>query len=653
VALSFKDVCEYWIKALGVSDITGIRAALPRLLIEDEGPLSSEHPSIGNFERGKEFHQLLFDDKFASQSKDVCFCYCVPSDAIATDVRRWETKDSEEEASADGRKRLADIIEATKIVYLIPASICKDGAIVPRQNGIPIIVRHHLEPAVVDERSQNPKNTAAAAPPPHLQRAEDDEKDLVIGDYAKFLKGVSELFGCGSKALSSMPDYWSAAQELFREVSGCAPGALELRLLLTEAQNRFAATRCINHIYQSCPTKLEDIPLVAQLLQPRIQQESSLLPPRLAAAARSQHFAMVDRVKAGERQLFPLDRSQRLALHNVIALRNEPGIIAVSGPPGTGKTDMLRAIVANRWVTAAYNEELCPPFTIVCGATNQSVHNVMDAFSGAEINEDKLKARWIKGISGYTSIFPAQSRLERDGETYQTVEKAWLKRENGKKRPEVRFSGKASVVGTQGRRDLPRLAEHYLSEFKIAFPQYAPALQSRTSACSVDDAVYLLETVRKLLRQELCDQVQHIDEARQYLLDQLSSLSKQELKKWISAQGENPDETGCKSAIDRFLDSAQAADPGEHQDAIESLLDVTLRWRCFHIAARYWEARWLAGLPERESTGAMANNQRNQKEQLQEQLHRLAMLTPCVVSTLHSAPRMFLFYKDGEKDVPD
>ena len=83
-----------------------------------------------------------------------------------------------------------------------------------------------------------------------------------------------------------------------------------------------------------------------------------------------------------------------------------------------------------------------------------------------------------KGISGYTSIFPAQSRLERDGETYQTVEKAWLKRENGKKRPEVRFSGKASVVGTQGRRDLPRLAEHYLSEFKIAFPQYAPALQA-------------------------------------------------------------------------------------------------------------------------------------------------------------------------------
>ena len=195
-----------------------------------------------------------------------------------------------------------------------------------------------------------------------------------------------------------MSDYWSMCQKLFREVFGKAPGD-RMHLLLAEAQNRCAATRYINHIYaQSGSSDLEKAPLVVQLLQPRAKQESSLLSPDLAAAPRSQHVAMVDRVKTGQRQLFPLDRSQRLALHNVIALRNDPGVIAVSGPPGTGKTDMLRAIIANRWVRAALNDEPCP-FTIVCGATNQSVCNVMDSFSGAATEEDTLKLRWIENIS--------------------------------------------------------------------------------------------------------------------------------------------------------------------------------------------------------------------------------------------------------------
>ncbi|MFK2893761.1 AAA domain-containing protein [Dyella flagellata] len=51
-------------------------------------------------------------------------------------------------------------------------------------------------------------------------------------------------------------------------------------------------------------------------------------------------------------------------------------IQAINGPPGSGKTSMLRAVVASQWVSAALHQKPCP-ITLACGATNKSVTNVM------------------------------------------------------------------------------------------------------------------------------------------------------------------------------------------------------------------------------------------------------------------------------------
>jgi RecA/RadA recombinase len=76
---------------------------------------------------------------------------------------------------------------------------------------------------------------------------------------------------------------------------------------------------------------------------------------------------------------FPLSPSQREAFYNFLALPRQT-ILAVSGPPGTGKTTLLHSVIASLWVEAAVNGN-SPP-VIVCSSTNnQAVTNIIDSLS--------------------------------------------------------------------------------------------------------------------------------------------------------------------------------------------------------------------------------------------------------------------------------
>jgi hypothetical protein len=78
------------------------------------------------------------------------------------------------------------------------------------------------------------------------------------------------------------------------------------------------------------------------------------------------------------RELNPLDNTQRQVAYFASKMKTGD-ILAVNGPPGSGKTAMLKAVIAHPWVLAASEGKECP-ITIAIGATNQSVENVIDAF---------------------------------------------------------------------------------------------------------------------------------------------------------------------------------------------------------------------------------------------------------------------------------
>lgn len=84
---------------------------------------------------------------------------------------------------------------------------------------------------------------------------------------------------------------------------------------------------------------------------------------------------------------FPLSESQREALHYSFDTQNSE-ILAINGPPGTGKTTLIHSVIASMWVKAAY-ERIEPPIIVISSATNQAVTNVIDSFSRV-FNEKKL-----------------------------------------------------------------------------------------------------------------------------------------------------------------------------------------------------------------------------------------------------------------------
>ena len=75
---------------------------------------------------------------------------------------------------------------------------------------------------------------------------------------------------------------------------------------------------------------------------------------------------------------FPLADKQRDVLA-CLALAKDGEVLAVNGPPGTGKTTMLLSAIAGEWVRAA-REGGDPPVVAAASTNNQAVTNIIDAF---------------------------------------------------------------------------------------------------------------------------------------------------------------------------------------------------------------------------------------------------------------------------------
>ena len=129
----------------------------------------------------------------------------------------------------------------------------------------------------------------------------------------------------------------------------------------------------------------------------------------------SRYFGHMDALKDGVRKAFPLDPAQRDALIALTATKHGESL-AVNGPPGTGKTSLLRAVIASMWIEPLLTEKKYPecPMIIACAATNQAVTNVISSFDetpGPELFDQEgqlscgetvgLDSRWLPHLVSY------------------------------------------------------------------------------------------------------------------------------------------------------------------------------------------------------------------------------------------------------------
>lgn len=153
-------------------------------------------------------------------------------------------------------------------------------------------------------------------------------------------------------------------------------------------------TRNIMGVYNDLVNrKCELPPLLNQYVSLKDKQEVNLLNGQLFMKKTAQHLGQMS-------DEFPVSVSQRQAIHHFLTM-DQGEVLAVNGPPGTGKTTMLQSIVATMWTKAALNRE-APPVILAASTNNKAVTNVIDSFGKVkEMGNLELAGRWLPEIKSY------------------------------------------------------------------------------------------------------------------------------------------------------------------------------------------------------------------------------------------------------------
>lgn len=274
--------------------------------------------------------------------------------------------------------------QETVALLCIPALLSADGHLSPQEDTLPWIPRKHL------------------APTPQLAVGP-------LDDYDRFITQHPALTSQDWDGL------WSYACDLFSSVSGHNIGSFKIdgyeclmpwvQLIDTNSQG---ATKAILDGYSDLLDSASSLPrLLKHLLSgdnPQVAESQSW----------KKSLAHVGQM----RNDFGLAESQRQSL--ACAMRLGDGeLLAVNGPPGTGKTTLLQSIIATLWVQSLLSVsdalEAVPPVILGCSTNNQAVTNILDSFDTSGSPSDPLFRRWLPApVNTYGLAFPSQTTLGKE-----------------------------------------------------------------------------------------------------------------------------------------------------------------------------------------------------------------------------------------------
>lgn len=616
----------------------------------------------------------------------------------------------------------------------IPLSYNREKSVLvpPPQGAVPFFIREWLEP-----------------PDPEAS------KDAYLGSVSD----CNDFFAANPPQKGiSWPEYWAYVESFARTVTGKPNPLPKLATVIDGGDTRWkivkwdsgGATKKIADAYQRAITKAP--PLLNTLCnKPSTPSKVDLSTALKDASSLLGHIDTFD-AKKEKREGFSLERSQRIAAAAMTQV--PPGkLLAVNGPPGTGKTSFLRAVIGTEYVQAAL-EGNDPRIILATAATNKAVTNIIESFAGIAGPEmqPEWASRWLPNLPSYGWFYPAKSKPDADLNGFMV-----LKRDEGKggqpdslvkkiaaekfsileqqqrnwmldaylnlHRQALGLSQKATsatdaaemirkhletsvatmhTLQSQFRRcieyplqmegcrcqedvwkqtldkqaDRERLLQAEIERQSTLLLQWNEVLAIlRESSHLRSQCMGWLYRIKRLLfgdkewqqaqalenkalakmaaidpeisvyRTDALDiaELRHAQTAR--MLSQSNELQRTTAKEIRSARAMLDQWQDWRSQAELLATSlpidegqtlrralaewAEAGFPQEHQlhRQFEELLDQAFRFRHFHMAARYWEARWLADMPKPQDTGDM-----------RQALRRAAMLAPVIVATVYTLP---------------
>ncbi len=607
----------------------------------------------------------------------------------------------------DATQKENDIEELTSVLFL-PVTISACGQLKRKKDLLPWIPRMWLAPM---EKPLFLLGTAEAQDRFLEQTA--DKREQIKENWQKYLQYAKDLYeyvtNCPFEALSF--------------ISNNKTLKLDEKIYVFE-EEVLDTTGNILQLYNDILKNQEVVKRDCTLYKNLTALDSK---PSLAL-----HENTVDAMKGHMGQMggeYPLSPSQRKVMNHFNKMKDGE-ILAVNGPPGTGKTTLLQSVVANIYVKAALAQEKNPPIIVAASTNNVAVCNIIESFGKIspvlkEKIQGNLEERWIGGVNSFAVYFPSDMKAyaqkyqctTQSGEGFiETVEAKENREYSVKKVIEecsklygVRIVNVSQCIGMlsatlkkydEDRRNIleafsklektvkEKTCSAYLEELSgnIAFyansitqiqeqkkvieerkksyykradewitefqrlPWYIKVFKKMAFAkrkiarCFQnfmnDDEAFLnpdmtLEEIQTLYQKKLIEVREEIDKKEteqdeleknlQRLLDEKKNLD------YLLQEIE-------KNQVIHFVPALQNyRDINIDLNKINDALDI-IRYIEFWLAVHYYECKWLL-----EENGEIDN--RTYPDVLIKRYHRLAMITPCMVMTLHRLPRQFLAYK--------
>lgn len=223
------------------------------------------------------------------------------------------------------------------------------------------------------------------------QRVERAEK--YRNQWQKHLKDLNDL-------LEHVAGQWVATYEQY-EPAGYG--------YVIKANQPGGASIHIRPLYDHLLKCKKEVPLLASFASTEMPPVAPLLAANAMLSERLGH--------SGDE--FPQAAAQRDALSHYLT-QQQGEILAVNGPPGTGKTTLVLSIIATEWARAALNKTE-PPVVIATSTNNQAVTNIIEAFGkDFSTGTGAMAGRWLPELKSYGAYFPSSGRKADAAKKYQT-----------------------------------------------------------------------------------------------------------------------------------------------------------------------------------------------------------------------------------------
>jgi hypothetical protein len=403
----------------------------------------------------------------------------------------------------------------------------------------------------------------------------------------------------------------------------------------------------------------------------------------------------------GQMGRFALSPSQRQTVHSLMALP-EGAVLAVNGPPGTGKTTVLQSVVASLWVEAALEKNAAPPIVVACSTNNQAVTNILDSFAAAASPQpdDPWTERWLPDLKSYGLFLPSFTKLnDVEHKRFQRAVPGtpWLGlpevMENADyiRRAEAEYLSKArSTLGDGNLRSLEAavsrlrqlLAEsrRLLTETIEDAGEIAGLRRLHASSTRLDALAHIRKerdesAAARVDLESLHSEVLAALQSVSFWEDLFSFLPSMRQRRhrrlalpFLKRHRQLPKIDDLARDLPAWLDGLlkeararlESLESWQHRedrlatrlaelgapllDDPEKALDALdlLRHRLFLIAGRYWEARWL--MEAKSLLGPDRRFNAKSRSASEARFRRFAMLTPCMVATFYQAPKVFDYW---------